>query len=301
MKSGVTTILDSGKLKFFLGEVSRNFTRNAAMQMTAVGTVAITIVLLGLFLFARAALAAVGAQLLDQIEVSAYLRPDATPAQVTAIAHYLALDSRIASVQYVPKKQGLAELRTRTEGTIDTALLTENPLPDKFRIKTRQPDEVPAVAASVRRLSGVDNVVYGQKTVQRLLQLGAVLRRIGIGVIAIFFAVAGIIISNTIRLTVYARRREISIMQLVGATNTYIRLPFICEGLLDGVIGALIAVALLAVARSTLWPRLLEALPWAQLAASPVDSRILGAELLLVGAAIGVVASWISVGRHLRT
>jgi cell division transport system permease protein len=293
--------LDWGKLKFFLGEVLRNFTRNTGMQMTAIGTVAITIVLLGLFLFVRAALAGVGAQLLDQVTVSAYLRADATPAQVTAISHFLADDPRVASTQFVPKRQGLAELRERTKGTIDTALLTENPLPDKFRIKARLTDDVPAIAASVRRLSGVQNVVYGQKIVQRLLQLGAVLRRVGIAVIVIFFAVAGIIIANTIRLTVFARRREIGIMQLVGATSTYIRLPFICEGLVDGVIGALIAVALLAVARATLWPRLLEALPWAQLAPSPVDPRLLAGELLLVGAAIGVVASWIAVGRHLRT
>jgi cell division transport system permease protein len=144
-------------------------------------------------------------------------------------------------------------------------------------------------------------VVYGQKIVERLLQLGAVLRRVGIGVIVVFFVVAGIIISNTIRLTVFARRREIAIMQLVGATSTYIRLPFICEGLIDGLIGALLALALLAIARSTLWARLLEALPWAQLTVVPVDGRLLSAELLAVGAAIGVVASWISVGRHLRT
>jgi len=293
--------LDSGKVKFFLGEVSRNFTRNTGMQMTAIGTVAITIVLLGLFLFVRAALAGIGTQLLDQIEISAYLRTDAMPKQVADIAHYLAADRRIASVQFVPKRQGLAELRERTKGTIDTALLTENPLPDKFRIKTRLPDDVPAVAAGVRRLAGVDNVVYGQKIVQRLLQLGAVLRRVGIAVIGIFFAVAGIIIANTIRLTVFARRREIAIMQLVGATNTYIRLPFICEGLVAGIMGALVAVGLLAAARATLWPRLLEALPWAQLRAIPLDPRVLAGELLLVGAAIGVVASWISVGRHLRT
>jgi cell division transport system permease protein len=293
--------LDSGKVKFFLGEVSRNFSRNTGMQVTAIGTVAITIVLLGLFLFMRGALADMGARLLDQIEVSAYMRADATPDEVRAIARYLAQDPRVASAQLVPKRQALAELRERTKGTIDTALLTENPLPDKFRIKVRVPDDVAAVAASVRRLKGVDNVVYGQKIVQRLLQLGAVLRRIGIAVIVVFFAVAGIIISNTIRLTVFARRREIAIMQLVGATNTYIRLPFICEGLLDGLVGALLAIGLLAVARAALWPRLLEALPWAQLTATPIDSRLLAGELILVGAAIGIVASWISVGRHLRT
>ena len=293
--------MDSGKVKFFLGEVLRNFSRNTGMQMTAIGTVAITIVLLGLFLFVRGAVADAGRQLLDQIEVSAYLRADVTPAQITAIAHALAADPRVASAQFVSKKQGLAELRARTQGTIDTALLTENPLPDKFRIKARVPDDVPAVAANVRRLSGVNNVYYGQKIVARLLQLGAVLRRIGIAVIAVFLVVAGIIISNTIRLTVFARRREIAIMQLVGATSTYIRLPFIFEGLLDGLIGALLAVGLLALARVELWPRLLEALPWAQLTVSPVDPRVLAGQLTLVGAAIGVVASWISVGRHLRT
>ncbi len=293
--------MDSGKVKFFLGEVLRNFSRNAGMQATAIGTVAITIVLLGLFLFVRSALADVGAKLLDQIEISAYLRSDATPAQTVAIGRFLAQDPRIASAQFVPKRQGLAELRAQTRGAIDTGLLTENPLPDKFRIKVRTPEQVEEVAATVRRLSGVDNVVYGQKIVARMLALGSVLRRIGIVVIAVFVGVAGIIISNTIRLTVFARRREIAIMQLVGATNTYIRLPFICEGLLDGLIGALLALAVLSVARAALWPRLLEALPWVTLAAMPVDPRVLAAELIAVGAAIGVVASWLSVGRHLRT
>jgi len=293
--------LDSGKVKFFLSEVLRNFSRNTGMQVTAIGTVAITIVLLGLFLFVRAALADAGNRLLDQIEISAYLRPDATPAQAAAIGDFLAKDPRIASAQFVPKKQGLAELRTRTRGAIDTELLTENPLPDKFRIKVRQPEQVDPVAATVRRLTGVDNVVYGQKIVQRLLALGGVLRRVGIGLILAFVGVASIIISNTIRLTVFARRREIAIMQLVGATNTYIRLPFICEGLLDGLIGALVALALLAGARAALWPRLLEALPWVQLRAMPVDARVLAAQLILTGVAIGVLASWISVGRYLRT
>jgi cell division transport system permease protein len=102
-------------------------------------------------------------------------------------------------------------------------------------------------------------------------------------------------------LTVFARRREIAIMQLVGATNTYIRLPFICEGLLDGVFGALVAIALLTIARAALWPKLLDALPWVQLTAAPIDPRVLACEQLIVGAAIGIVASWISVGRHLRT
>jgi cell division transport system permease protein len=293
--------LDWGKVKFFLGEVLRNFTRNASMQATAIGTVAITIVLLGLFLFVRGALAGLGAQLMDQIEISAYLTTDASPAEVAAIRTTLVHDPRVESVTFVSKKDGLAELRERTKGVIDTALLTENPLPDKFRVRVRDTAQVPAVATAAGRLKGVDKVVYAAEIVQRLLRLGDVLRRIGIAVIAVFLAVAGIIISNTIRLTVFARRREIAIMQLVGATNLYIRIPFICEGLLDGVIGSVVAVAVLAAARALLWPKLLEALPWIQLNVSSVNTNVLAGELLAVGAVIGVVASWISVGRHLRT
>jgi len=110
--------LDWGKVRFFLGEVLRNFTRNASMQATAIGTVAITIILLGSFLFVRAALAGMGAHLLDQIEISAYLSSDATTAEVTSIRHLLAADPRIESVSFVPKKQGLLELRDRI-GSID--------------------------------------------------------------------------------------------------------------------------------------------------------------------------------------
>ena len=293
--------MDWGKVKFFLGEVLRNFTRNASMQATAIGTVAITIVILGVFLFVRGELAGVGAQLLDQIEISAYFSPNATAAQIASVRHLVATDPRVASVEFVPKKKGLSELRDRTKGAIDTSTLTENPLPDKIRVRVRVPEQVPAVAASIGRLTSVENVVYGQTIVQRLLQLGDVMRRVGIAVIVIFLFVAGIIISNTIRLTVYARRREIAIMQLVGATNTYIRMPFICEGLLDGVIGAIVAVAVLSLARAMLWPRMLEALPWIGFNSTPIDLGAIVAELFLVGAAIGIVASWISVGRHLRT
>jgi cell division transport system permease protein len=292
--------LDSGKVKFFLGEVLRNFTRNAGMQVTAIGTVAITIVLLGAFLFVRTTLADVGKDLLNQIEISVYFKSNVTTAQEDALRYALAHDPRIASTAFVPKKAGLAELSEQTHGVIDTSLLTENPLPDKLRVRVRDAQLVPVVAESLRTHPGVANVVFPQTVVARLLQLGGVLRRVGIGVIALFLVVAGIIISNTIRLTVFARRREISIMQLVGATNMYIRAPFICEGLLDGVIGSLLAVAILLVARYALWPKLMLALPWIQLNTGTVNGPLLVAQLVAAGGAIGIISSWISVGRHLR-
>jgi cell division transport system permease protein len=293
--------LDSGKVKFFLGEVLRNFTRNAGMQATAIGTVAITIILLGAFIFVHQTLTGLGNDLLNQIEISVYFKADAPSAQEDALRASLMHDARIADVQFVPKKEGLAELSAQTHGVIDTSLLTENPLPDKLRIRVRDPQLVPAVADELRERPGVANVVFPQTIVARLLALGNVLRRIGLGVIALFLVVAGIIISNTIRLTVFARRREISIMQLVGATNMYIRAPFICEGLLDGVLGSVIAVILLVIARYALWPKLMLALPWIALNAEPINGMLLVVQLVGAGGAIGIIASWVSVGRHLRT
>lgn len=293
--------MDWGKIRFFLGEVFRNFTRNAGMQATAIGTVAVTIVLLGAFLYARASVSHIANDAMSQITISVYAVPSATKAQEDTLRTSFAKDERILSSEYVPKAQGLHELRERMKGQIDTSILTENPLPDKFRVKVRQPELVPAVAASLKKLPGVESVDYGQDVVQRLLQIVSVARRVGIALIGLFILVAGIIISNTIRLTVFARRREISIMQLVGATNMYIRLPFICEGLIDGALGVILAVGVLAIARATLVPKLALALPWLQLGAAHIDVSSLILQLFGVGAAVGVVASWIAVGRYLRT
>jgi len=295
--------LDWGKTKFFLGEVFRNFTRNAAMQATAIGTVAVTIVLLGAFLFVRSMLAGIGTQVVSQFEVAVYVAPDATQKQIDAIQTSMRADPRVQSVTFVSKKDGLAALRAQLKGVVDASIVTSNPLPDKIRIKVKDPTTVPAVAASARRLAGVQNVVFAQTLVKQMLQIGSVLRAVGIGVIVVFVLVAGIIISNTIRLTVFARRREIAIMQLVGATNTYIRMPFICEGLLDGLLGSALALAILAIAKGALWPRLVSGLSAVSLdwKAANVDGTALALELLLVGALVGAIASWISVGRYLRT
>lgn len=271
------------------------------MQITAIGTVAVTIVLLGVFLFARTTLTGLGEQLLGQFEVAVYFNNDASPKQITAVENTLKADERVASVTFVSKKQGLAELRDQTKGVIDTSILTENPLPDKLRVKAKNAEMVAAIASSVQKAPGVANVLYGEAAVQRLLELGSVLRTVGIAFIIVFLLVAGIIISNTIRLTVFARRREIAIMQLVGATNTYIRMPFICEGLLDGFVGALIALVVLAVAKAVVWPHFVDSLSWMSLKFTDANGSALALQLLLVGGLVGAIASWISVGRYLRT
>jgi cell division transport system permease protein len=179
----------------------------------------------------------------------------------------------------------------------DTSLLTANPLPNAYRVQVRNADDVPAVAASIAKLPGVAKVDFAADTVTKLLRAADVVGRVGLGMIGLLVLTAAIIIANTIRLTVFARRREIAIMQLVGATNTYIRMPFIAEGIIAGVAGALLAIGILAVGQFQLVPKIAATL---QFIPFHVNDLQLAGELLLVGAAVGLFASWFSVGRYLR-
>jgi len=289
--------VDWGRVQFFLGEVFSNFTRNAAMQFTAIGTVAVTIVMLGTFLYVRETLATFGQGILKQIEIAVYLNDNMTDTQAKALAASLAKDERIASARYVPRAEGLKEMRGRLGRDFDTSLLTANPLPNAFRVTVRNVDDVPKVAATITKLHGVAKVDYAADTVTKLLRAADVIGRVGLAMIGLLVLTTAIIIANTIRLTVFARRREIAIMQLVGATNMYIRMPFIAEGIVAGVIGAAVALVVLAVAQMQIVPKLASTL---QFVPFHVNELQLTGELLLVGAAVGLLSSWFSVGRYLR-
>jgi cell division transport system permease protein len=289
--------VDWGKVQFFLGEVYANFTRNAAMQLTAIGTVAVTIVMLGTFLYVRETLSSFGQGILKQIEIAVYLDDSVNDDQAKSLAATLAADPRIAAARYVPRAEGLREMRQRLGTDFDTSLLTANPLPNAFRVQLRNADDVPAVAAAIAKMPGVAKVDFAADTVTKLLRAADVVGRVGLGMIGLLVLTAAIIIANTIRLTVFARRREIAIMQLVGATGTYIRMPFIAEGIIAGLAGAVVAIAVLAIGETQLVPKIAATL---QFIPFHVNDLQLAGELLLVGAAVGFLASWFSVGRYLR-
>jgi cell division transport system permease protein len=292
--------MDWGRVQFFFSEVWRNFTRNLIMQVTAIGTVTVTITLLGAFLFTRATIGTIGDDVLKKIEISVFLRDGATQADAHALEVKLGDDPRVQSVVYVPKSVGLQQMRERLRGQIDTSLLTTNPLPDALRVRVVDPADVVGVANAIRKMNGVANVEYAADAVQKLLRIAGVLGRIGLGIVCLLVFTAAIIISNTIRLTVFARRREIAIMQLVGASSSYVRLPFIFEGFLDGVLGSALALAVLEIARYQLLPKLTVALPFLPMRSAGHDTLTFALELLGTGAAVGIVASWVSVGRYLR-
>ena len=270
------------------------------MQVTAIGTVAVTIVLLGGFLFARETLATIGNEAVQKIAISVFFNDNVTDADGKVLMRRIGADPRVKNVTYVPRDKGLREMRQRLSGQVDTSLLTTNPLPNALRVRVVDPKNVKAVAESIKKMTGVANVVYGQDVVQKLLQISSVLARIGLAIVCVLVFTAAIIISNTIRLTVFARRREIAIMQLVGASGMYVRMPFVCEGMVAGILGAAVAVGLLAIAKLELLPKIGAQLPFIPLHAAPTNDLMLALQLLGVGAVVGFVASWLSVSRYLR-
>jgi len=292
--------MDWGRVGFFASELWRNFTRNLIMQFTAIGTVTVTIVLLGSFLFTRETLGKIGDDVIRKIEISVFLKDRSTATDAKSLVAQLAKDRRVKSVAYIPRSEGLHQMRERLRGQIDTSLLTANPLPDALRVRVVDPQKVHVLAAHIRKLPNVATVEYAQDAVQKLLLISDVLGRIGLGIVVLLVFTAAIIISNTIRLTVFARRREIAIMQLVGASGSYIRVPFIVEGILDGILGSALALGLLEIARDQLLPKLTLALPFLPMHATDLNTGTLALELLGVGAAVGFIASWLSVGRYLR-
>jgi cell division transport system permease protein len=294
-------MVDWGRVQFFLSEVQRSFTRNPVMQITAIGTVAVTILILGAFLFGRQTLTTVGDQIVRKIEISVFLNDNVDPAAAHRLQVQIASDPRVMSVTYIPRAEGLELMRERLRGQIDMSLLKTNPLPDALRVSVVDPERVSQVAAHIQKMPGVATTVFAQDAVTKMLRMGDILSRLGFVVVIALVLTAAIIISNTIRLTVFARRREISIMQLVGASAAYIRGPFICEGLIHGVLGALIAIGLLAAAQAAYLPKLQAALPFIPLSIASHDELVFSLALLGTGACVGIISSWISVDHYLRS
>lgn len=270
------------------------------MQLTAIATVAVTIFMLGSFLYTRETLSKLSSGLLSRIEISVFLADNVDDKAGRAISEVIGADPRVAAVEYIPKAEGLKHMQERLRGEIDTSLLTTNPLPNAIHVRVKSPDNVPAVARSVGQMRGVGSVEYEQDAVSKVLRFSDFLARLGLIMILVLVFAAAVIISNTIRLTVFARRREIAIMQLVGATNGYIRAPFMAEGFIAGTLGALLAVLVLGIARVELLPKAMAALSFIPFASVHVDELRLTGELLLAGAVVGVVGAWISVSRYLR-
>jgi len=276
--------------------------RNGLMSLAAVSTIALALLILSIFLALAANLQHMAGYLESQVEIRAFLKGDTTVKVRDEARQAIAALPGVTSVTFVSRDEALKRLRQQfgEQQSVLDAVEEMNPLPDGFEIKVDKPENVDGVAAAVGKIPGIEKVKYQQGLVQRLFRLTQAIRTLGI-LLATALALATLfIISNTIRLTVFARRREVAIMKLVGATDAFIRRPFFLEGLVLGLGGALVAALAIWLGYSWLAKTISISLPFVPLVPRQPFLANLSLTLLTLGAIIGAGGTILSLRRYLK-
>jgi cell division transport system permease protein len=287
------------RFKLVVSEAFRSIGSNISTSFAATMTVLIGMFLLGLLIALGSWVVSWSEHVKDQLEVKVFFVEGVTPKQVNAVGSFLRTDERIKDYQFVSRAEALERMRKRYPEL--TANLPTNPLPASYEITPRRAEEVKELSAAIRaeKFAGVERVKDGQQTSKRILQVARVIEMVFLVAVIVLLAASVLLIANTIRLSIFSRRREIEVMKLVGATNWFVRGPFMVEGLLCGLVGALAAVALLLVGKEVALPSILGHID------SSDDVRALGFSLIAlillgVGLVVGALGSGLTLRRYLK-
>jgi cell division transport system permease protein len=231
-------------------EAVKNLRRNSWMTFAAVSAVGVTLLIFGFFLVFAFNINYLVGELDKQMGVTAFVSQTATTYDVDALKKQISQMPEVKSVEFVPKSVGLEQMKKqwgKDSSFLDGLEGDQNPLPDMFRITPKDPQKIKELQAKIKQLNQIDDADSGDGVSDRLLALSYYVRIVvlvfgtGLAVLSAF------LISNTIKLTIFARRREIEIMRLVGASNWFIRWPFFIEGALIGILGSIVPVAIVLV------------------------------------------------------
>jgi cell division transport system permease protein len=294
----------------FFREALRSIRANAAISVAATVTALIAVFILGAFIpsfmYVRSAVDAQKAK----VDVDVYISDNASIAQVNALKgrlDVLKTDGTIAGFTYVSKDDALRLMRERLRDPSVLDQLPSNPLPAKFNVQPAEAENANAVVAAIKddpALDPTEGIVYPQTTADRLLTAAKFVQWAGFALIGILLIAAILLIGNTIRLSIFARRREVEVMRLVGATNWFIRWPFMIEGVICGLVGAVVAVAMLwgiKVGVVDAWASGADtALTKSGSAATTIGFPLLTVVLVGAGAFLGALGSGITLRRFLR-
>src|SRR3954469_8228511 len=238
------------KVDYVVRETTSNLGRNLSITLASVLTVFVSLFLVGASLMFRTGIENATQRWQGGIEFVVYLNNDASQGQIDSVARDLDESPEVESFKYFDKEDSYQEFKrlfADSPEMVDS--VTADDLPPSYRVEPVNKDaaSVESLADTFRDRAGVKNVILASKTIQLIQDLSKSLT-IGIFVVAAFLLfAAGLLVLNTIRMAMFARRREIEVMKLVGATNWFIRVPFMLEGLVQGVLGAVIAVGALAI------------------------------------------------------
>jgi cell division transport system permease protein len=291
-------------LRFALNSAWQSFWRNLAVSTAAVLSITLILILAGINLLVGHAFS----QVLDGFrakvsEISVNVA-DGTPLQgVYDFQQQLAADPRVTGVKFVTKDEALAQFKADPNNVVLAQQISGNPLDAKLEVHVAKLDDVAAIDTIARRWSGVDPTDptnYQGDFVNRMLQLSAWLGVAGVGLLAILVVVSIVIVMNTIRTAVYHRRKEIEVMKLVGATEWFVRGPFVIEGVMTGLIAAAFALALLVIAYQPAVERFRADVAFIPLSYDPAFVVSLAQDLLIGGALLGALGSYIGVRRYVK-
>ncbi len=292
-----------GRISFFLKEAFGSLRRNYFMTIAALVTVFLSIVVLGgvlVFVFTTDALLQ---EVEGKVEITVYLKtdPDPTADEVAAMQEQIMSWPEVKNSTYVTKEQALERLKEDYADSPEIfESLTRNPLMASFEISLVDPQTVDIVAARFEGDSIVDEVRYGQEIADKLFAFTDQARNFMLIFIVLLGIVAILLISNTIRLSIFARKREVEIMKLVGATNWFIRWPFLIEGITVGFFGALVATAVVLAVNNYLLGKVSDNLAFLAVPIDAVPYILVTVVLLAVGVVIGAAGSAIGLRRFLR-
>ena len=296
-----------GRFRFFSLEAIRSIRANAAISFAATATVLIAIATLGIFLAVFSwSQSQIDAQK-EKLDLRAFIKTDATNVEADAAVKAVQAHPNVKSIEFLSADEVLRRERARLGSVLD--LLTENPFPATIVIKPDDPknqqrivDDLKGLPYWLKDKQSPNGFSVDQKTTSNFLSAARVLRWGAFGLMLILVIAAVLLIGNTIRLSIFARRREVEVMRLVGATNWFIRWPFMIEGLIFGLIGAIAAVVLILLAKITVVDRPLNLSdsPLQQQTDSTIGLTPLALILVLSGAVLGALGSGITLRRFLK-
>ncbi len=288
--------------EYFIKETYKSIRRNGFMSFASISTVAVSLLVLGMFLMIFLNTNNLAQYLESQVQVSVYMQDSATDKELAAVKEKLTKMPGVVKVTQVSKQQALERFKKRLgdQEQLLNSLGKDNPFPNSFEVQVDSPERIKVLTPQLGQLPKVETAKFGQEVVEHLFQLTKILRFGGI-LLVVFLAMATLfIISNTIRLTVFARRKEVIIMKYVGATDWFIRWPFLLEGMTLGFFGAVVAFILINSIYSGLLERIHATLAFLPLL--PTSPLLLYVDLFLLvaGTGIGALGSYISLRKFLR-
>ena len=297
-------------LIYFFKQSLQGFARNLSTTLGSIITIFLSLFIIGVFLVSGSIVENVVKSVESEVSITAYVSDEASEADIAAAQEYIRGLDGVSSVAFTSKDQALEKFREMSSNAAIVDELGGNPLPASIDIELSDPQMVTDVANQIENSSQfkkiadennpADSLKYGQRTVERLFSVTNYIRYIGLALIVLLVFIALVFINNTIRLAIMARRKEIAIMRLVGASNGFIRGPFLMEGALHAIIGAALAIGSIELIRNLALPRLQASLAFLPIEVAPNTFLFIYLILLVAGLIIGLIGSMLAMRRYLK-